>query len=155
MKIEERLSELNIVLLEPPLPVASYLPGIFKNNLIFVSGQLPTRDGKLLATGKLGRDLDIKTGQMAARQAAINCLAVLKALLGNLDRVEQIIKITGYVQSVDDFFEQPQVVNGASNLLQEVFGLRGQHARTAVGVAALPFNAPCEIELIACIKNER
>lgn len=154
MSIEERLSELGIVLPEPPAPAAAYVPGIIAGRLAFVSGQLPSVEGQLAAAGKLGRDLTVEEGQAAARIAAINCLGVLKALLGSLDRVEKIVKVTGYVQSADDFCDQHLVVNGASQLLQDVFGSRGQHARAAVGVNSLPLNAACEIELIALIGHE-
>lgn len=149
MNIEQKLLELNIVLPEPPPPVAAYVPGIISGNMVYVSGQLPSREGKLQYTGKLGLDLDTQSGQQAARLAGINCLGVLKSLLGDLDRIRRIVKLNGYVQSGPDFYDQPKVINGASELMQEVFGEVGQHARAAVGVNALPLNAACEIELIA------
>lgn len=152
MSIEQRLAELGITLPEPPPPVAAYVPGVISGNMLYVSGQLPSKAGKLEYTGRLGRDLDVEKGQQAARTAGINCLGVLKSLLGDLDRVQRIVKLTGYVQSADDFFDQPKVVNGASELMQEVFGSIGQHARAAVGVNSLPLNAACEIELIAEFK---
>lgn len=148
MGIERRLVESGIVLPEPPAPVAAYVPGVICGNMVYVSGQLPSKAGKLAYTGKLGLDLDIEQGRQAARTAGINCLGILKALLGDLDRVRRIVKLTGYVQSADDFYDQPKVVNGASELMQEVFGSIGQHARAAVGVNSLPLNAACEIELI-------
>ncbi|MGE5405731.1 MAG: RidA family protein [Candidatus Saccharibacteria bacterium] len=154
MKVEQKLAELGITLPEAPKPVAAYVPGVITGDLVFVSGQLPTVEGKLSAMGKIGDELTVKDGQKAARRAAINCLGVLKALLGDLDRVQQVVKLTGYVQSANDFYNQPQVVNGASELMQEVFGEKGQHARAAVGVNALPLNAPCEVELIVRISNE-
>lgn len=154
MKVEEKLVELGIVLPEAPKPVASYVPGVISGNLVFISGQLPTVDGKLTAMGKVGDELTMKDGQKAARRAAINGLSVLKSLVGDLDRVEQVVKLTGYVQSANDFYNQPQVINGASELMQEVFGEKGQHARAAVGVNALPLNAPCEVEFIIRISDE-
>ncbi|MGE5416291.1 MAG: RidA family protein [Acidobacteriota bacterium] len=154
MKVEERIAELGIVLPEAPKPVAAYVPGVVSGDLVFISGQLPTVEGKLSAMGKIGDELTVKDGQKAARRAAINCLSVLKSMVGDLDRVEQVVKLTGYVQSANDFYNQPQVINGASELMQEVFGDRGQHARAAVGVNALPLNAPCEVELIVRISNE-
>ncbi len=149
MSIEQRLTELGIVLPEPPAPVAAYVPGVISLKMVYVSGQLPSQAGNLAYTGKLGLDLDIEQGRQAARIAGINCLGVLKALLGDLERVQRIVKLTGYVQSADNFYDQPKVVNGASELMQEVFGNIGQHARAAVGVNSLPLNAACEIELIA------
>lgn len=153
MNIEERLSDLGIEIPEAPRPVAAYVPGVVAGNLVFVSGQLPLVRGELLFCGKLGVDLNIEQGAAAARQAVLNCLGVLKALLGDLNRIERIVKITGYVQSGEDFHAQPRVLNGASALLEEIFGERGRHARVAVGVNALPLNAPCEVELIAQIED--
>ncbi|NLW92168.1 MAG: RidA family protein [Syntrophomonadaceae bacterium] len=146
------MRELGVVLSEPAKPIAAYLPGIQTNNLLFISGQLPTKDGQLLYTGKLGLDLDIAQGQDAARQCIINCMSILKQHAHNWEQLVQIIKLTGYVQSADDFYEQAQVINGASELLQKVFGEKGRHARAAIGVNALPLNAPCEIEMIALLK---
>jgi len=151
-EIEDRMRELGVVLSEPAKPIAAYLPGIQTNNLLFISGQLPTKDGQLLYTGKLGLDLDIAQGQDAARQCIINCMSILKQHAHNWEQLVQIIKLTGYVQSADDFYEQAQVINGASELLQKVFGEKGRHARAAIGVNALPLNAPCEIEMIALLK---
>lgn len=150
--IEDRMKELGIILPEPTKPIAAYVPGMQAKNLVFISGQLPIREGHLLYTGKLGRELDIEQGRLAARQSIINCLAVLKQYVYCWDQLAQIIKITGYVQSADDFYQQAQVINGASELLQEVFAERGCHARAAVGVNTLPLNAPCEIEMIALVR---
>jgi len=152
MTIEEKLAAMGIILPEPPAPVASYVPGLVCNNLAFVSGQLPTKDGKLVMEGALGRELSVEEGYITARQAVINCLGVLKSLVGDLDRVERIVRLTAFIQSAPDFHAQPQVANGASDLLQEVFGPRGKHSRVAVGVVSLPLNAPCEIDLIAVIR---
>jgi len=152
LSIEARLKELGIAIPEAAKPIAAYVPGMVAGNLLFISGQLPLAEGKLVLTGKLGRDLPISEGRTAARQSAINCLAVLKNHISNWEQVLQIVKITGYVQSADDFYDQAQVVNGASELLQEIFGEKGRHARAAVGVNTLPLNAPCEIEMIVMIK---
>ncbi|MGI6514260.1 MAG: RidA family protein [Syntrophomonadaceae bacterium] len=152
MTVEKKLAAMGIILPEPPAPVASYIPGLVCNNLAFISGQLPTRGGKLLMEGSLGREVSVEEGYITARQAAINCLGVLKSLVGDLDRVERIVRLTAFVQSAPGFHGQPQVANGASDLLQEVFGDRGKHTRVAVGVSALPLNAPCEIDLIAAIR---
>ncbi|MGE5545077.1 MAG: RidA family protein [Bacillota bacterium] len=154
MKVEKKLAEMGIVLPEPPTPVASYVPGLISGNLVFVSGQFPMKDGKLMVEGVLGDDVSIEAGYEGARQAAINCLGILKSLVGDLDRVEQVVKLTGFVQSASGFHHQPQVINGASDLIQEVFGQRGKHARTAVGVNTLPLNAPCEIDLIVSIRTD-
>ncbi|MGE5391937.1 MAG: RidA family protein [Deltaproteobacteria bacterium] len=151
-RIEDRMKELGIVLPEAAKPIAAYVPGMQAQNIVFISGQLPMSDGKLIYTGKLGRDLQITEGREAARQSVINCLAVLKQYVHSWDQLIQIIKLTGYVQSADDFYEQAQVINGASELMQEIFGERGRHARAAVGVNTLPLNAPCEIEMIALIQ---
>jgi len=150
--IEAKMKEMGIVLPEVAKPIAAYVPGMQAKNLIFISGQLPLRDGKLLYTGKLGRDLQIAEGREAARQSALNCLAVLKQYVYSWEQLAQIVKITGFVQSADDFYDQAQVINGASEFLQELFGEKGRHARAAVGVNTLPLNAPCEIEMIARIR---
>ena len=151
-KIEARLKEMGIVIPDTPKPIAAYVPGMQSKNLVFISGQLPMSEGKLLYTGKLGRDLQIAEGREAARQCVLNCLAVLKHYVYSWDQMVQIVKITGYVQSADDFYDQAQVLNGASEYLQEIFGEKGRHARAAVGVNTLPLNAPCEIEMIALIR---
>lgn len=152
MNVEARLKELGIAIPEAAKPIAAYVPGVVAGNLLFISGQLPLAEGKLTMTGKLGRELQISEGRAAARQSAINCLAVMKNHIDNWEQVLQIVKITGYVQSADNFYDQAQVVNGASELLQEIFGEKGRHARAAVGVNNLPLNAPCEIEMIVMIK---
>jgi len=151
LSIEARLEELGIVIPEAAKPIAAYVPGMAAGNFLYISGQLPLVEGKLPLTGKLGRDLKISEGRDAARHSAINCLAVLKNHIDSWDQLMQIVKITGYVQSADDFYDQAQVVNGASELLQEIFGEKGRHARAAVGVNTLPLNAPCEIEMIVLI----
>lgn len=154
MEIEKKLISLGIELPEPPQPLASYVPGVLSGSMVFVSGQLPMRSGQLIYSGKLGTDLYLEAGQEAARLAGINCIGVLKSLIGDLDRVERIVKLTGYVQSADTFYDQPKVINGASDLMSAVFGDAGRHARAAVGVNALPLNAACEVELIALVRED-
>ena len=153
--IEERLTELGIELPEAAKSVANYVPVVGSGNLILTSGQLPLADGKLIETGLLGRDLDVAAGVSAARQCALNVVAQTQAALGNLDRVARILKITVFVASAPDFTEQHLVANGASDLLVAVFGERGKHARSAVGVTALPMNAPVEIEAVIEITQQQ
>lgn len=146
--IEKRLAEMGIVLPAAAAPAANYVPFVRSGNLLFPSGQLPIRDGKLAVTGLLGRDLDTATGQEAARLCAINVLAQAKAALGELEKIRRLVKISVYVASAPDFTEQHLVGNGASDLFAKVLGERGKHARVAVGMAALPLNAAVEIEAI-------
>lgn len=149
MTVEEKLRELGIELRPLSKPVANYLHAKKFGNLIYCSGCAPVKGGKNLYTGKLGADLTVEQGYDAAREAAINLLSVLKYELGSLDRVTSIVKILGFVASADDFYAQPAVINGASDLLVEVFGEKGHHARAAIGTNAIPGNLPVEIELIA------
>ena len=153
--IRERLAELNVELPAAAKSVATYLPVVASGNLVLTSGQLPLADGKLIATGLLGRDLDVAAGALAARQCALNILAQAEAHLGDLERIAGVVKITVFVASDQDFTEQHLVANGASDLLAAVLGAKGKHARSAVGVAALPMNAPVEIEAIIEITQDR
>ncbi len=146
--IDDRLKTLNIVLPTPAVPAANYVSYVMSGNLLFTAGQLPFVDGKLAATGILGRDIDIDTGRASARQCGINILAQAKAALGDLDRITRIVKLTVFVASAPDFVSQPQIGNGCSDLMVEVLGENGRHARSAVGVASLPLNAPVEIEAV-------
>ncbi|WP_018236273.1 RidA family protein [Ensifer sp. BR816] len=146
--VPQRLAELSLVLPAAAKSVANYLPVAASGNLVLTSGQLPLADGKLVATGLLGRDLDVAQGMLAARQCALNILAQVEAHLGSLDKIGAIAKITVFVASAPGFTEQHLVANGASDLLVAVLGDKGKHARSAVGVAALPLNAPVEIEAI-------
>jgi enamine deaminase RidA (YjgF/YER057c/UK114 family) len=146
--IEKRLSNLGIVIPAAAAPAANYLPFVRSGNLLFPSGQLPLKDGKLAATGLLGRDLDTAAGQEAARLCAINVLAQAKAALGDLEKIRRLVKITVYVASAPGFSEQHLVGNGASDLFASVLGERGKHARVAVGMAGLPLNAAVEVEAI-------
>lgn len=146
--IEKRLSDLGIVLPAAAAPAANYVPFVRNGNLLFPSGQLPIKDGKLAVTGLLGRDVDTAGGQEAARLCAINVLAQAKAALGDLEKIRRLVKINIYVASTPDFTEQHLVGNGASDLFANVLGERGKHARVAVGMAALPLNAAVEVEAI-------
>jgi enamine deaminase RidA (YjgF/YER057c/UK114 family) len=146
---EARLEELGIELPEPPRPLGSYVPAVRTGNLVYLSGMLPLKDGKLARTGVVGRDLDAEEASVLARLAALNALSVLRDFLGgSLDSVLRCVKLSGFVASADGFTEQPRVINGASDLMAEVFGEAGRHARAAVGVNALPAGAPVEIEFI-------
>jgi enamine deaminase RidA (YjgF/YER057c/UK114 family) len=153
MDIYKRLQEKGIVIPELRKPVASYVPAKVFKELIFSSGQSGTVHQKLKYIGKLGKDITIEQGRESARLAILNCLAALEYILGDLNKVEEIIKVTGYVASAEGFKEQPAVIEGASTLLLEIFGEKGKHARSAIGVAELPFGAPVEVELIARIKE--
>lgn len=146
--IEKRLATLGIALPVAAAPAANYVPFAQTGNLLFTAGQLPLKDGKLLATGLVGRDLDTAAAKDAARQCAINVLAQAKAALGTLDRIGRVVKITVFVASTPDFIEQHLVANGASDLIVEVLGGAGKHARSAVGMASLPLNAPVEVEAV-------
>ncbi|MFS8110895.1 RidA family protein [Rhizobium jaguaris] len=147
--IEGRLKELGIVLPQAAAPAANYVPYVISGNLLYLSGQLPMENGRLAITGLLGRDVDVAGGQRAAELCAINILAQAKAALGgDLGRIKRIIKLNGFVASVPEFVEQHLVINGASNLLANILGDTGKHARAAVGMAALPLNAAVEIDAI-------
>ena len=147
--IEGRLKELGIVLPQAAAPAANYVPYVISGNLLYLSGQLPIQDGKVSVTGHLGNNVDVAGGQRAAELCAINILAQAKAALGgDLGRIKQLIKLNGFVASTPDFVEQHLVINGASNLLANVLGEAGKHARAAVGMAALPLNAAVEIDAI-------
>ena len=149
MTLESRLAELQITLPVAPKPVASYLPTMRSGNLVFVSGQLPMRDGVLLATGKVPSHTSIEVAQQAAQQCVLNALAAVKAELGgDLSRLRRVIRVGVFVQSDDTFTEQPKVANGASDFLMHLLGDAGRHARAAVGVNALPLNAAVEVEFI-------
>jgi enamine deaminase RidA (YjgF/YER057c/UK114 family) len=147
--VEDRLRDLGIELPPVAAPVASYVPVVVAGGLAFVAGQVPLEDGQPLATGRLGDDLTTDEGAFWARRCALQILAALRAELGSLDRISRIAKVTVWVASSDTFTEQPKVANGASDLLVEVFGDPGKHARAAVAAPVLPLNAPVEVELIA------
>jgi len=146
--IEKRLSDLGVTLPAATAPAANYVPYCRSGNLLFTAGQLPLKDGKLQASGLLGRDVDTATGKDAAKYCAINILAQAKAALGDLEKISRLVKITVFVASAADFVEQHLVANGASDFLVAALGERGKHARSAVGTASLPLNAAVEIEAI-------
>lgn len=153
-KIETRLSQLGITLPPPGAPGGNYVPFVVAGELAFMAGQVAREAGKMKYTGKVGRDLTVEQGQAAARLCAVNLLAQLKAACGgDLDRVERCVRLGGFVNSPPEFTEHPKVVNGASDLIVEVFGERGQHARTAVGVAALPMDSAVEVEAVFQLKR--
>ena len=146
--IEKRLSDLGVTLPAAAAPAGSYVPFMRTGNLVFTAGQLPLKDGKLQATGLLGRDVDTAAGKEAAKLCAINVLAQAKAAIGDLEKIKRLVKITVFVASAPDFTEQHLVANGASDFLVEVLGEPGRHARAAVGTASLPLNAAVEVEAI-------
>jgi enamine deaminase RidA (YjgF/YER057c/UK114 family) len=146
-KIELILRDFNLSLPEAPKPVAAYIPAKQTGNLVFTAGQLPMVNGELISKGLLGQDVEIDEASKAARICTLNALAAIKGVIGDLDRIKQIVRVVGYVASVPTFTQQPAVVNGASELLLEIFGENGKHARSAVGMAVLPLNASVEIEL--------
>lgn len=147
MTAEENLAHLGLSLPAPPVPVANYVTAKRAGDLLFVSGQTPVAQAGAVR-GRLGAEVDVAQGQAGARSAVLACLAAAREHLGSLDRVADVVKLTGYVASTPDFGEQPAVVNGASLLLEQVFGEVGRHARASVGVAALPGSAPVEVELV-------
>ena len=152
---EDRLRDLGYELPSAPSPGGSYLPATRAGALLFTSGQLPFKEGQLPYTGKVGEEVSVEEAREAARLCALNALAVIKAEAGSLENVRRVAKVTGYVASAAGFNGQPGVINGASDLLNEVFGERGLHARSAVGVAELPLDAPVEVELIVELANTR
>jgi enamine deaminase RidA (YjgF/YER057c/UK114 family) len=145
--VEERLAALGLTVPDVVPPVASYVPALQSGSYVYTSGQLPMVDGALLATGKVGADVSPEQATELARTCALNAIAAVKSVVGDLDTVVRVVKVVGFVASAPDFTGQPQVVNGASNLLGEAFGEAGRHARSAVGVAVLPLDAPVEVEI--------
>lgn len=151
---EKKLEEMGIVIPEAPKPLAAYIPALREGNLVYTAGQLPLISGELKYKGKLGTDISEEEGQKAAEICAINCLSVIKSVIGSLDQIERIMKVTVFINSSSGFSAQPKVANGASEFLVKVFGESGKHVRSAVGVNELPLNAPVEIEMIAKIKAD-
>jgi enamine deaminase RidA (YjgF/YER057c/UK114 family) len=148
MPIDDRLKELNLTLPPLPKPLASYVPAVITGNLLVISGQVPIENGKIMQPGKLGRELSVKQGQQLARLCVLNGLAAAKQALGSLDRIRRVVRVAGYVASADGFQQQPAVVNGASDLLVEIFGENGRHARAAIGVNELPLGCGVEVEFM-------
>jgi enamine deaminase RidA (YjgF/YER057c/UK114 family) len=149
--VEDRLSELGLTVPEVVPPVAAYVPVVREGDLVFTSGQLPMVDGSLAATGKVGADVDAETAKSLAATCALNAIAAIKSEIGDLDAVTRVVKVVGFVASDPGFTGQPGVINGASELLVKAFGDKGIHARSAVGVAALPLDAPVEVEVIVSV----
>jgi enamine deaminase RidA (YjgF/YER057c/UK114 family) len=149
---EAKLKELGYTLPEPAKPLAAYIPAIKVEKLVYTAGQLPTVNGQLQYKGKVGFDVSEEDGQKAAVLSLLNCLAVIKSVCGDLDQIEQVVKLTVFVNSADGFTNQPKVANGASELLLRIFGDAGKHVRSAVGVNELPIDAPLEIEIVVKLK---
>jgi len=149
---ETKLSEMGITLPDVPMPLAAYIPAQRAGDLVYTSGQIPLKAGELVFKGKVGADLTEEQAYEAAKLCAVNCLSAIKSLIGSLDKIEQIIKVTGFVNSAPGFFSQPKVINGASDFFLEVFGDAGRHARAAVGVCELPIDAAVEVEVIVKLK---
>ena len=147
-RVEAKLAELGLTLPQVAAPVAAYIPAVRSGNLVWTSGQLPFVDGQLTTTGKVGAEVDAETAQGLARTCALNAIAAVAAEIGDLDKVRRVVKVVGFVASAPDFTGQPGVINGASGLLGDVFGDAGRHARSAVGVAVLPLDAPVEVEVV-------
>ena len=150
--INEKLAELGIIIPDAPTPLAAYVPGQIVGNLLYTSGQVALQQGAIAYKGKVGGNLSEEEGIAAARICAINCLAVAKKLLGDLDKIERIVKLTVFVNCVDGYANEPKIANGASELLVELFGDNGKHTRSAVGVSGLPLDSAVEIEMIALLK---
>ncbi|MBI2642752.1 MAG: RidA family protein [Nitrosarchaeum sp.] len=149
--IEEKIKSIGIKLPNPPSPAGSYIPVVKSGNLLYVSGQIPMEDGKVVFTGKVS-DTNIETAQKSARICAINILAQLKKELGDLEKISRIVRLSGFVNSGPEFTQQPKVINAASDLFYEIFGECGKHSRIAVGVSSLPLNSMTEIDAIVEIK---
>jgi enamine deaminase RidA (YjgF/YER057c/UK114 family) len=150
--IEEKIKELGFELPEAPKPVAAYIPALEINKFVFTAGQVPVTKGELKYKGKLGKEFSIDEGQKAAQICALNCLAAVKGVIGDLNKIEKIVKLTVFVNSSAGFSDQPKVANGASELLVKIFGENGKHARSAVGVNELPLNSAVEIEMICKVQ---
>jgi len=153
--VQQRLDELGIELPAVAAPVAAYVPAVRSGNLVFTSGQLPFAGGELMAVGRVGDEVDVDTARDCARQCALNALAAVQAEIGDLSRVVRVVKVVGFVASSESFTSQPGVVNGASEVLGQIFGAAGSHARSAVGVVALPLGAPVEVEVVVEVADGR
>lgn len=152
MEIEKKIESLGLELPETPKPVASYVPAVHSGNYVFTSGQLPFLKEGLKARGKIGSDLNVEEGYECAKVAALNCLAAVKSVVGELDRVRRVIRVTGFINSAPGFEEQPKVMNGASDLVVAIFGEKGKHSRLAVGMSELPLGSPVEVEMIVEVR---
>ncbi len=150
--VEDKIKELGCILPETPKPLAAYIPAIKTGDYVYTSGQVPYAEGELKYAGKIGFDLSIEEGQKAAELCALNALSAIKSVIGDLNKIEQIIKVTVFVNSADAFTDQPKVANGASEFLGKIFGEAGKHVRSAVGVNELPVDSAVEIEMIVKVK---
>ena len=151
--IEDKIKELGYELPETPKPLAAYVPAVLVKDIVYTAGQGTLVKGEIKYTGMVGKDLTEEEGKKAAEICALNCLAAVKSVIGSLDKIEQIVKLTVFVNSADNFYNQPEVANGASELLGKIFGEKGAHARSAVGVNALPRNIAVEVEMIVKLKQ--
>jgi enamine deaminase RidA (YjgF/YER057c/UK114 family) len=151
--VEKKINELGFTLPLAAKPLAAYIPGVRVNNLVYTSGQVPLLNGEIKFKGKVGRDLSEEDGKRAAEICALNCLSIIKDIAGDLNLVKRIIKLTVFISSAEGFTNQPEVANGASELIEKIFGEKGKHVRSAVGVSELPRNSAVEIEMIAEIMN--
>jgi len=154
MKPEEKIKSLGIELPGAPKPLGAYVPFVRTGNLVFLSGMLPLKEGKLLKTGRLGEGISLEDAALCARTAALNALGIMRSSFGSLDMIKQCVKISGFVASAPNFTDQPKVLNGASELMVEVFGEAGRHARVAVGVNILPMNSPVEVDFIFEVRDQ-
>jgi len=145
---EARLKELGLEIPELPPPAGAYIPAVQSGNLVFCSGQGPYQEGKFAYTGKLGSELSLEEGYQAARICALNCLAEIRSVIGSLNNIVKVVQVRGFIASTPDFFEHPGVLNGASELLIDIFGDAGKHARCALGTSVLPKNIPVEVEMV-------
>lgn len=153
MSYEAKIKELGLTIPEAPKPVAAYVPAVRSGNLVYTAGQIPFLNGELKYKGKLGKDLTVEEGYEAAKLCALNCLSVIKGVIGDLDKIVRVVRVGGFVNSVPEFSDQPKVVNGASELLGQIFGEAGKHARAAVGSINLPINAAVEVEMVVEVKD--
>ena len=149
---EEKLAELGLELPAVAKPVAEYVPGVRVGDMVYVSGQGPIRDGRIVYVGRVGAEVSVEEAYEAARIACLNCLAVVKSVAGSLDAIDRVVQVRGFVNSAPDFNDQPKVVNGVSDLLVQVLGDRGRHARAALGTSNLPSNIPVEVEMIVAVR---
>ena len=153
MKIENKMKEIGLILPEVPKPIAEYIPAKKIGNLVVTSGEGPIKDGKFIHVGKVGGEVNLEEGYESAKMCALNCLAAIKSIIGSLDEIDEIVKIKGYVNSTPDFYRQPEVINGASELVVKIFGEKGKHTRSALGTSVLPGNIPVELEMIVKLKE--
>ena len=153
MTPEQRLADLGIALPDTPAPAGLYAPAVQTGDLLYVSGQIPSRDGRILGTGHCGENVTVEEAAALARACTLNALAIVRAQLGSLDRIERVVRVGGFVASAPGFTQQPEVVNGASQLLVDLFGEAGRHARAAVGVAELPRGVPVEVEFLFKVRG--